>query len=219
MLSRHAARKGIALRVAALVSTKGGVGKSTLAECLAVKAMQDGESVYLLDLDPQQSTAAWWRRRQGPANPMLITGVETASRAIALLKQKNAERDLLIIDTPGSFLGVINDALQEAGAILVVVQPSPKDLEAQGAVEDLIQKSALQNRTLYVLNRVDRRSALVGNAVETLRPKIVREPVLIGDRSDYVKADAAGKVANEINPQARIEISALWQAVKGVMNE
>jgi chromosome partitioning protein len=207
------------VRVAALVSTKGGVGKSTLAECLAVKAMQDGESVYLLDLDPQQSTAAWWRRRNGPDNPLLITGVETASRAIALLKQKNAERDLLIIDTPGSFLGVINDALQEAAAILIVVQPSPKDLEAQGAVEDLIQKSGLHTRTLYVLNRVDRRSTLAGNAVETLRPKIVREPVLIGDRSDYVKADAAGKVANEINAQARTEISALWEAVKGVMND
>jgi chromosome partitioning protein len=85
----------MSVQVIALVSTKGGVGKSTLAECLAVAAMKDGQSVYLLDLDPQQSTAAWWRRRQGPDNPMLVTGVETASRAIALLKPEEgrARRD------------------------------------------------------------------------------------------------------------------------------
>jgi hypothetical protein len=52
-----------------------------------------------------------------------------------------------------------------------------------------------------------------------LRPKIVREPVLIGDRTDYVRADAVGKVANEINEKARVEIAALWEAMKGVTNE
>jgi chromosome partitioning protein len=208
----------MAVRVVALVSTKGGVGKSTLAECLAVAAAQEGQSVYLLDLDPQQSTASWWRHRKGPENPMLITGVEMASKAIKLLKQKKAERDLMIIDTPGSFLGVINDAIQDAAAIIVVVQPSPKDLEAQGAVEGLIQKAAAHERVVYVVNRVDPTSNLTKSAVEALRSKAIRAPVLIGDRVDYVKADAVGKVANEINEKARTEIAALWEAVKGVMN-
>ena len=208
----------MAVKVVALVSTKGGVGKSTLAECLAVAAAQEGLSVYLLDLDPQQSTAAWWRRRKGPENPMLVTGVEAASKAIAALTKKKAERDLLIIDTPGSFLGVINDAIQTASAILIVVQPSPKDLEAQGAVEGLIQKSALVDRTIYVLNRVGKAPALLKSAIETLRPKTVRESVQIGERAEYVKADAAGKVANEINDKARVEVAALWDAVKGVLD-
>ena len=207
----------MAVRIVALVSTKGGAGKSTLAECLAVAAAKEGQSVYLLDLDPQQSTAAWWRRRMGPDNPLLVTGVETASRALALLRQKKAERDLVIIDTPGSFLGVINDAIQDAAAIIVVVQSSPKDLEAQGAVEGLIQQAGLQDRTLYAINRVDRTSTLTKSAVETLRTKLAREPVLIGDRVEYVRADASGKVANETNEKARAEIAALWDAVKGVM--
>ena len=207
----------MAVRIVALVSTKGGAGKSTLAECLAVAAAKEGQSVYLLDLDPQQSTAAWWRRRMGPDNPLLVTGVETASRALALLKQKKAERDLVIIDTPGSFLGVINDAIQDAAAIIVVVQSSPKDLEAQGAVEGLIQQAGLQDRTLYAINRVDRTSTLTKSAVETLRTKLAQEPILIADRVEYVRADASGKVANETNEKARAEIAALWSAVKGVM--
>jgi chromosome partitioning protein len=216
MLSRRFAGRDVDVQVVALVSTKGGAGKSTLAECLAVAAAQEGQSVYLLDLDPQQSTAAWWRRRKGPDNPLLVTGVETASRALALLRKKKAERDLMIIDTPGSFLGVIDDAINEAAAIIVVVQSSPKDLEAQGAVEGLIAKSGLKDRTLYALNRVDRTS-LTKSAVETLRTKLAREPVLIGHRVEYVKADASGKVANETSEKAKAEIATLWDAVKGVM--
>ena len=121
------------MKVIAFVSTKGGVGKSTLSACVSVAAMKAGFSVYLLDLDPQQSTAAWWRRRKGPENPMLATGVESASRAIRAIKTKKAERDFLIVDTPGSFIGVINDAIQEAHCIVIVTQASAKDIEAQGA--------------------------------------------------------------------------------------
>ena len=54
----------MAVRIVALVSTKGGAGKSTLAECLAVAAAKEGQSVYLLDLDPP----AKHRRLVAPQN-------------------------------------------------------------------------------------------------------------------------------------------------------
>jgi cellulose biosynthesis protein BcsQ len=38
--------------------TKGGSGKSTLAQAIAVEASKQ-ESVFLADLDPQQSVK-WW---------------------------------------------------------------------------------------------------------------------------------------------------------------
>ena len=41
--------------VISFVTTKGGAGKSTLAFSTAVAAMQTGEPVALLDLDPQNS--------------------------------------------------------------------------------------------------------------------------------------------------------------------
>ena len=53
----------MAVRIVALVSTKGGAGKSTLAECLAVAAAKEGQR-YLLDLDPR----AKHRRLVAPQN-------------------------------------------------------------------------------------------------------------------------------------------------------
>ncbi len=207
------------MRIIAFVSTKGGVGKSTLAECLAVHAAKEGLSVYILDLDPQQSTAAWWRRRKGPDNPLLVTGVESVSRAVKGIKGKKAERDVMIVDTPGSFMGVIADAVTEADAIVIVTQPSAKDLEAQGAIEGLIAKMDRVADTLYCVNRADQRSILTKQALDIVSGKSVKPPVIVMDRADYVKADAAGKIAPEINKAAEPEIAALWQAVKGNRHE
>jgi chromosome partitioning protein len=204
------------MKIIALVSSKGGVGKSTLAACLAAHAAGQGVSVYLADLDPQQSSAAWWRRRKGPDNPLLIVGTSTVTDAIARITQRNAGRDYLIVDTPGSLVPVIADAISAADAVLVVVQASGKDLEAQGVTERLIDKSCQRGRMLYVLNRCDRRSSLPFDAAAKLRGMSTVVPFLVGERADYVRADMAGKVAPEINNSAAEEIAALWKITKEI---
>ena len=47
------------MKVISLIAQKGGVGKTTLATCLAVQAVQDGKRVLINDLDPQ-ATASFW---------------------------------------------------------------------------------------------------------------------------------------------------------------
>ena len=46
-------------QVLAIVASKGGVMKSTLATALAVRAAKDGLRVALLDADPQESLTMW----------------------------------------------------------------------------------------------------------------------------------------------------------------
>jgi chromosome partitioning protein len=52
------------MRTIALVTAKGGSGKSTLTAGIGVAAHEAGEKVYLIDLDPQQSLLRWAGRRQ-----------------------------------------------------------------------------------------------------------------------------------------------------------
>lgn len=203
------------MRTIVMVSTKGGSGKSTLAQCIAVEASK-GASVYLADLDPHESATNWWKRRKGPDNPMLVTGFETVSRAQAILKSRGEERDYLIVDTPGSFIGVVSDAIGVADAVCVVVQPSGKDLEAQGAAEDLIDQLKRRSRTLYIINRVDGRSSLGTEAAAKVAKLAPRQPFLIPNRTEFVRADAAGKTAAEHDTQLAATITHLWEVVKGI---
>jgi chromosome partitioning protein len=64
---------------------------------LAVQATRDGLRVLLLDMDPQASATAWWKRRRDE-HPELIQGQGDALPGI--LEQARAhEYDLLIADT------------------------------------------------------------------------------------------------------------------------
>ena len=47
------------MKTIAILSQKGGAGKTTLAVHLAVAAERDGKTTALIDLDPQASAASW----------------------------------------------------------------------------------------------------------------------------------------------------------------
>jgi chromosome partitioning protein len=208
----------MAVKIVALVSTKGGSGKSTLAACLAVEAVQDGQTVLLLDIDPQQSTTNWWKRRKGPTNPMLVTGVSSTTHAVQEITKRKQDRDILIVDCPGSFMNVLKDAVQTADCLVVVTRASAKDFEGIAAAEELIAKAGRKDRTIYAINAVNRRSKLGSFAIDIVASRSPNPPVTITDLTAFVYADAKGETANEINDVAAQEIGALWQEVKGVIN-
>ena len=84
----------------ALVSKKGGTGKSTLAIGLATAALADGHKVCLLETDPQ-GTLSHWRRRRMLAEPVVETVNDGAEVARRLPFLANCGVTLTIIDTAG----------------------------------------------------------------------------------------------------------------------
>lgn len=203
------------MRIAVLASTKGGSGKSTIAQALAVHAAKDA-NVFIADLDPQQSMARWWDRRGRPTNPMLAPDKTSVTRVLEVVERRGAARDWLIVDTPGSLMKVIADAVGHADAIAVIVQPSGKDIEAQGALEDLIAKAGKGDRAVYVINRASKTDRLAKDAAEILADRSAVKPLSICHRVDYVRADLAGKTGAELNKDADKEIAALWAAMQGI---
>jgi cellulose biosynthesis protein BcsQ len=175
--------------------------------------------VFLADLDPQQSSSEWWRRRGGPDNPMLLGGRGTVLRRFREIEELRGQRDVMILDTPGAVMGGVQEATKMADCVVVVVQPSIKDLEAQGAMRDLIDQNGQRDRSLYMVNRVDGRSNLGAQAAAVIRDRSPHEPFQITDRIDYVRADAVGKVGNEISKAARVEILGLWEAIVRITDE
>ena len=65
------------MRVLTMAARKGGAGKTTLATSLAVAAVQAGEVVVAIDLDPQGSLREWSERRE--AQDIVFRPVEAVS--------------------------------------------------------------------------------------------------------------------------------------------
>ena len=84
------------MKVLAILSEKGGAGKTTVAVHLAVAAKLAGLDVAIIDLDPQASAADWSDRRGSEPEAVAIP----PARLEKLLSDLRAnDADLAIIDT------------------------------------------------------------------------------------------------------------------------
>lgn len=86
--------------VIAIGGQKGGTGKSTVAQGLAVEAVRNGTLAILADMDIAQQSCVKWgeRRRAAGIEPMIDVRLLRAVSGIAPLRRLC---DLLVIDTPG----------------------------------------------------------------------------------------------------------------------
>lgn len=118
--------------VVAVVNRKGGSGKSTLATHLAGYLAGRGLPVMLGDVDRQQSTVPWLRRRTGQAT----TGAPIVGWVV---DPKNTLRPPagvahVVLDTPAGLQGLeLHRMLLYADAVLLPVADSAFDREAAAA--------------------------------------------------------------------------------------
>ena len=63
------------MQIWALVSQKGGSGRSTLTVHLAVAATQAGKTVLVVDIDPQRNALRWAGMRDKDQSPLIIGAI------------------------------------------------------------------------------------------------------------------------------------------------
>jgi len=115
--------------VIAVVNRKGGSGKSTLATHLAAWLAAQGMAVMLGDVDRQQSTRAWLRRR----SPTLPAIVPWAMDEKNVLKAPPGVTHV-VLDTPGGMRGFeLAKVVMSADAIVIPVCNSMFDRESASA--------------------------------------------------------------------------------------
>src|SRR5262249_36866049 len=119
------------LCVLVIAATKGGVGKTTLASILSVRAVADGNKVALLDVEPQASLSRWHELRGNPKNPRLLE-VDGARESIGHVAAQGW--DWVIVDTPPAMLDLVDQAISMADFVLVPTRPTGMDVEAVAQV-------------------------------------------------------------------------------------
>ncbi|TWO69386.1 ParA family protein [Caenimonas sedimenti] len=151
--------------VIAVVNRKGGSGKSTFAAHVAAWCARQGHAVMLGDIDRQQSSRGWLKRRDA--------GLPTI--APWTLDQKNVLRvptgiTHVVLDTPGGLHGFeLARVVMFADAVVIPVCPSVFDREAATAclaeMQSLPRVASGRCKVAAVGMRVDGRT----NAAASLR--------------------------------------------------
>jgi chromosome partitioning protein len=122
--------------VVAVISRKGGVGKSTIAVHLAVEAAKAGP-VAVVDLDVQASAAGWGDSRTAE-QPAIVTCPPT--RLVATLDAaKRAGALVAIIDTAPHAEAPALAAARASDLMLIVTRPGILDLRAIGQSTEIAQ--------------------------------------------------------------------------------
>lgn len=198
------------MKVIALISQKGGTGKSTIATHLAVCAERAQQNVALFDIDPQASAYKWSQRRRLATPPVVKA---TPMQLPSLIQQARAQQgDLILIDTAGRADVAAHHALQAADFILIPCRPSAADLDALEDTLHLIHRSK-GKRAAVILNAAPTRGHLAQEARAAIAEQLTVAPIVLCQRSAYAAAWIDGRSVEEYEPdgKAAAEIRTLYQ--------
>jgi chromosome partitioning protein len=198
------------MKTIAILSQKGGAGKTTLALHLAVAAVQAGRTAVIMYLDPQASATSW-KDSRASETPAVVSA--QAARLPAILEAaRNGGADFTIIDTAPHSESAALAAARAADLILIPCRPAILDLRAISNTIDLAKIAG--KPVAVVLNSVPPRGSLASEAINAVAGYGVQvAPVLIGQRAAFMHALTIGQTALEYEPKGKgaDEISRLYQ--------
>ena len=205
------------MKTIAIISQKGGAGKTTLAVHLATAAGLAGHNIAIVDLDPQGTAASWGDRRQAEF-PEVVSG--QAARLSVLLDAARANgADELILDTAPNADQTALRAAQAADVVLIPCRAATFDLEAIKATLTLAQLA--QKPSYVVLNAIPPRSGIGREAAEGLIGQGAQvAPAMLSQRAAFAHGVIDGRTAQEFEAggKAAEEVNALYVWLCGVVD-
>lgn len=212
------------MRTIAIVSQKGGAGKTTLAVHLAVAAAASGRVTLLLDADAQATASRWaqWREGNEPevidcGAPSLLAGKLAAARKLGA--------EVAIIDTPPHADLMARQAAKLADLVLIPCCPKAFDLAAIEATAELVKATGTPG--FVVFNGGPPRAPLIyREAAELIESDGVAglglkmAPIILPERAAFHHSTAEGRTATETaeGGKADVEIKALWSWISEQLN-
>jgi chromosome partitioning protein len=201
-----------ATRIIAITINKRGVGKTIIARSLATAAASAGLAVLILDMDTQQNSTSWRRRRPEEKQLPLVQFTTENDLEETLKRARAAACDLVIIDTPPGRSTEAPAAVEEADLVLI---PCTAEVECF----DGLPRTARLARTtgtpaVVVPNFVHPSSLSEEEAIRGVAEAqgLRTVPMAFHRFNVHREGSLRGMTAQELDPnsKAAAEIRALW---------
>jgi chromosome partitioning protein len=205
-------------RTITVTQRKGGVGKTTIAICIAAELARRGHDVALVDSDPQRSASQWAE----PGNlefPVYEMALEQIPVSAWAQEVRRIQAGLVVIDTAPN-AREMGASIALANLVLVPCTPSGLDLDATlqtlAIIDAAREHRREQIKVILVPNRLDRRTLEGRQLIEELSEfgELVAPP--IASRAAFVRCFTSGQSVASFVPgdAADQEIQQLADAVE-----
>ena len=191
--------------VVALLSQKGGPGKTTLAVNLAAAAAEQGLAAVIIDLDPQ-ANAANWKDRRSTENPAVVSAPPGRVRQTLEAAEQHGA-DFIVIDCPGKADSTAIVAAQFADLVFIPVEAHMSNLETLPGVRALLQATQSKTPPAFVL--INKIHPAATTQAETVKRMIAESypfpvcPVHLSHLDIYATTQDSGQSVLEAEPKGR----------------
>lgn len=204
-----------------LIGQKGGTGKTTAALGLAVAAARAGETVAIIDLDPQATAARWKDRREAESPAVISAQASRLKPTLEAAKKMNVQ--FAVIDTAGRNDDSAITAARAADLVIIPTRPNMVEIETLTAVKDLISLAG-SPPAFVLLNGIHPTAT---KQAEEARQMIKQAfgfdslNVHLCHRNAYAEAPTSGLTPQELDSdgKAAIELGQLYQSIKDFLNK
>jgi chromosome partitioning protein len=200
-------------KVVAVTINRGGTGKTMITRSLATAAAAAGLTVLILDMDTQQNSTNWRRRRPEELTLPLVQFTTENDLEQTIDRARAAECDLIVIDTPPGRSTEAAAAVEAADLVLIPCSPEVESFEGLPRTARLVRttgKPAFVVPNLVNPTSIGEDQSIRGVAEAQGLPSV---PVTFHRYTvAHREGSLRGKTAREIQPdsKAAAEIDALW---------
>jgi chromosome partitioning protein len=202
---------------------KGGVGKTTIAQNLAVCFAHMGYKVCIVDTDTNQNSLAWSGVRDERLPEILVVGATDARALTKTVDKLHADHEIVVIDGTPSLSEMTTRIILSSDILLIPILPSGHDFRAMNQFLERYEQARAFRHVLayFIMNQFsdnlnvhqDMRGLLEQFDIQVFKTTINR-------RVSYVKTGIEGRgVYEAADDKAKEEVVSLTKEVLSIAEE